>query len=57
MAAPSFANAHQRRGSFARKSASSPQPRMSGDLIMMAALIGVTRALFASGKRGQEVGR
>jgi len=57
MAARSMANAHQRGEAFPRKSASLPQPRMSGDLIMMAALIGVTRALFASGKRGQEVGR
>jgi membrane protein len=50
MAAPSNANAHLRRESIRRKSASSPQPRMSGDLILMAALIGVTRAIF--GKRG-----
>jgi membrane protein len=48
MAAPNIANAHQRRES----SSSSPRPRMSGDLILMAALIGVTRAIFASGKRG-----
>jgi membrane protein len=48
MPAPNIANAHQRRES----SSSSPRSRMSGDLILMAALIGVTRAIFASGKRG-----
>jgi membrane protein len=48
MPASNIANAHQRRES----SSSSPRSRMSGDLILMAALIGVTRAIFASGKRG-----
>ena len=52
MAAPNIANAHQHRQSFPRKSASSPQPRMSGDLILLATLMGVTRAIFAVGKRG-----
>ena len=52
MAAPNIANAHQHRQSFPRKSASSPQPRMSGDLILLARLMGVTRAIFAVGKRG-----
>jgi membrane protein len=53
MAAPNIANAHQRRESFAPKSLGSPQPRMSGDLVLMAALIGVARAIFAPSKRGQ----
>jgi membrane protein len=53
MAAANNVSAHQRREAFPRKSASSPQPRMSGDLILMAALIGVTRAIFASAKRGR----
>jgi Virulence factor BrkB len=52
MAAPNIANAHQHRQSFPRKSASSPQPRMCGDLILLATLMGVTRAIFALGKRG-----
>jgi membrane protein len=50
MAASHSANAHQRRESFPPESA--PQKRMSGGLILMAALIGVTRAIFSSGKRG-----
>jgi len=52
MAAPHSANAHRRRESFPQKSESTPQKRVSGGLFLMAALIGVTRAILSSGKRG-----
>src|SRR5215468_663322 len=52
MAAPHSANAHRRRESFPQKSKSTPQKRVSGGLFLMAALIGVTRAILSSGKRG-----
>jgi len=52
MAAPHSANAHRRRESFPQKSESTPQKRMSGGLFLMAALIGVTKAILSSGKRG-----
>lgn len=53
MAAPNITNADRRQEqSYPRLSVSAPRRRMSGDLILMAALIGVTRAILASGKRG-----
>ena len=51
MAAPSGVNSQRRRESFPKKTWSAPQ-RMSGDLIVVAALIGISRAFFGSRKKG-----
>jgi membrane protein len=51
MAAPSKLTG-QRADSFPRKASPKPAPRMSGDLIVMAALIGISRVLFGPKKEG-----
>ena len=54
MAAPSHLNGQSQ--SLPRKVASSrPAERMSGDLILMAALIGISRAVFGARKKGAVV--
>src|SRR4051794_10936651 len=52
MAAPRHLNGHsQRREPFPQKTVPRPQ-RVSGDLIVMSALIGISRALFGPNKQG-----
>jgi membrane protein len=51
MAAPRHLNGQSRREPFPQKTSAKPQ-RMAGDLIVMAALIGISRALFGRGKEG-----
>jgi hypothetical protein len=52
MAARSGLNAQARRELFPKRTLSKPQ-RMSGDLIVMAALIGISRAFFGPSKRSR----
>ena len=51
MAAPSKLNERSPGEPFPRKASPKPAPRMSGDLVVMAALIGISRALFGSKKQ------
>jgi len=51
MAAPSKLTDH-RAEPFPRKASPTPAPRMSGDLLVMAALIGLSRVLFGPKKQG-----
>jgi len=51
MAAPSKLTG-QRGEPFPKKASPKPAPRMSGDLIVMAVLIGISRVLFGSKKQG-----
>jgi len=51
MAAPSKLTG-QRREPFTKKASPKPAPRMSGDLIVMAALIGISRVLFGPKEQG-----
>ena len=50
MAAPSHLNGRERREPFPRKEPARAPGRMSGDLIVMAALIGISRAFFGPKK-------
>ena len=52
MAAPSHLNGRERREPFPRKEPARAPGRMSGDLIVMAALIGISRAFFGPKKQG-----
>ena len=51
MAAPSKVTG-QRAEPFPSKALPKPAPRMSGDLLVMAALIGISRVLFSPSKQG-----
>ena len=51
MAAPSKVTG-QRAEPFPSKASPKPAPRMSGDLLVMAALIGISRVLFGPSKQG-----
>jgi membrane protein len=52
MAEPSSLNVRSQRQPFPKKASAAPQQRMSGDLIVMATVIGISRALFGSKKQG-----
>ena len=52
MAAPSHLNGRERREPFPKKEPARAPGRMSGDLIVMAALIGISRAFFGPKKQG-----
>jgi membrane protein len=52
MSVPTHFNGHARRPGLARQTAPKSQGRMSGDLIVMAALIGISRAILGRQKQG-----
>ncbi len=52
MAASSHLNGRERREPFPKKEPARAPGRMSGDLIVMAALIGISRAFFGPKKQG-----